>query len=109
MKVEDFNHEYQDTDDKLTEDIRAAIDRLVEEKKANNPEDRKLISIPKLAKRWDVSRHHIWNEGQRGNIPAIQSGKRWFIGMTFVLAWEEMHDQLAKDKLLLTFNTGGKK
>ena len=109
MKVEDFNHEYQDTDDKLTEDIRAAIDRLVEEKKANNHEDRKLISIPKLAKRWDVSRHHIWNEVQRGNIPAIQSGKRWFIGMTFVLAWEEMHDQLAKDKLLLTFNTGGKK
>ena len=109
MKVEDFNHDYQDTDDKLTEDIRAAIDRLVEEKNANNPEDRKLISIPKLAKRWDVSRHHIWNEVQRGNIPAIQSGKRWFIGMTFVLAWEEMHDQLAKDKLLLTFNTGGKK
>jgi len=93
----------KDTGNKLIEDIRVAIDRLVEEKKVNNPEDRKLISIPKLAKRWDVSRHHIWNEVHRGNIPAIQSGKRWFIGMNFVLGWEEMHDQLAKEKLLLSF------
>jgi len=93
----------KDTGNKLIEDIRVAIDRLVEEKKVNNLEDRKLISIPKLAKRWDVSRHHIWNEVQRGNIPAIKSGKRWFIGMKFVLGWEEMHDQLAKEKLLLSF------
>tara|TARA_R100000687_G_scaffold41574_1_gene34092 strand:+ start:13 stop:279 length:267 start_codon:yes stop_codon:yes gene_type:complete len=74
-----------------------------EETKVDDLEDRKLISIPKLAKRWDVSRHHIWNEVQRGNIPAIKSGKRWFIGMKFVLGWEEMHDQLAKEKLLLSF------
>ena len=28
MQVKDFNHDYKDTDDKLTEDIRAAIDYL---------------------------------------------------------------------------------
>ena len=55
---------------------------------ANNTENTKtepkMISIPELAKRWNCSRHHVWNQVQNEEIPAIKVGKRWFISMMYV-------------------------
>ena len=43
-----------------------------------------MISIPELARRWKCSRHHVWNQVQNEEIPAIKVGKRWFISMMYV-------------------------
>ncbi len=59
----------------------------------------KLIGITQLSKRWTCSRHHIWNKIDQGQIPAIKSGKKWFIPMSYVLEYEKIHDKLAKEKI----------
>ena len=59
----------------------------------------KLIGITGLGKRWSMSRHHIWNQIDKGLIPAVKSGKKWFIPMSYVLEYEKIHDKLAKEKI----------
>tara|TARA_R100000808_G_C2133583_1_gene142289 strand:- start:1424 stop:1639 length:216 start_codon:yes stop_codon:yes gene_type:complete len=69
-----------------------------------NKEEATMISIPELAKRWKCSRHHIWNQVQDKEIPAIQVGKRWFISMMYV---NEIETELNKS-LLERQQTNGK-
>ena len=44
-----------------------------------------------------MSRHHIWNQIQKDTIPAVKSGAKWFIPMSFVKSFEEFTEQRAKE------------
>ena len=63
----------------------------------NTPQEPKLIGITQLSKRWSMSRHHIWNQIQKDTIPAVKSGTKWFIPMSFVKSFEEFTEQRAKE------------
>jgi hypothetical protein len=47
-------------------------------------EEPKMISIGKLAERWDCSKHHLWKMAKAGKMPAFKLGARWFIQMQWV-------------------------
>ena len=64
---------------------------------ANTPQEPKLIGITQLSKRWSMSRHHIWNQIQKDTIPAVKSGTKWFIPMSFVKEFEKLVEQRSKE------------
>lgn len=55
-------------------------------------EENKFISIPKLAKRWGVSRSFIWEQCKSGKIPSMRINTKWCINFE----WVEEQEKTAK-------------
>ena len=66
----------------------------------NNPVEPKLLGITQVAKRLGFSRHHLWNLIDRGEIPAVKSGNKWFIPVAFILKYEELLNKESDEKFI---------